>query len=112
NTDSFIRSADLPHIFEAFYTSNPDAGSGLGLAIAQKIMHDHGGSIHCTSSEEAGTEFWIALPVAYTTPKAVVMPVNLPTRPSDLQTLDAYSNADSPTQLVPVVHEVTAELIR
>ncbi|MFK7854683.1 MAG: ATP-binding protein [Granulosicoccus sp.] len=37
-------------------------GTGLGLAICQKIVGRHGGTMSCTSTEGAGSEFRIRLP--------------------------------------------------
>jgi two-component system sensor histidine kinase PilS (NtrC family) len=46
----------LPHIFEPFYSLEPD-GTGLGLTTAQSIAHAHGAVIEVSSSAEAGTTF-------------------------------------------------------
>lgn len=40
---------------------NPE-GLGLGLYIAREIASAHGGRISVTSSEEAGTRFWLEVP--------------------------------------------------
>lgn len=51
----------LARVFEPFYTTKKD-GTGLGLAISQKIIIDHGGTLHCDSLPEKGTIFTISLP--------------------------------------------------
>jgi two-component system sensor histidine kinase PilS (NtrC family) len=51
----------LPRIFEPFF-STKEGGTGLGLSTAHSIVQAHGGTIHVSSSPEAGTEFVIALP--------------------------------------------------
>ncbi|MEZ6854554.1 ATP-binding protein [Halodesulfovibrio aestuarii] len=52
----------LEKIFEPFF-STKEEGSGLGLAIAKRIVEEHGGWLHVTSSENQGTAFLLALPV-------------------------------------------------
>jgi two-component system sensor histidine kinase/response regulator len=63
-----ISAEDLPHIFEAFYTSQPGAaagerGSGLGLAVSRRIIEAHGGGIAVQSTPGKGSTFVITLPV-------------------------------------------------
>ncbi len=60
----------LPTIFEPLVRASPSdefkprpRGSiGLGLYIAREIVAAHGGTIHVTSSAEAGTAFTVRLP--------------------------------------------------
>jgi signal transduction histidine kinase len=56
-----IPPADLEHIFEFYYTTK-DEGTGLGLSIAQRIAHQHGGTLTVDSSEGEGTLITIRLP--------------------------------------------------
>ena len=58
-----IDPADLPQIFDAFFTRRED-GMGLGLYITQDIIHSYGGTITAHSSISKGTTFLIQLPVA------------------------------------------------
>lgn len=51
----------IEQIFEPFF-STKEEGSGLGLAIAKRIVEEHGGWLHVTSSENQGTTFLLALP--------------------------------------------------
>jgi signal transduction histidine kinase len=51
----------IEKIFEPFF-STKEEGSGLGLAIAKRIVEEHGGWLHVTSSENQGTTFLLALP--------------------------------------------------
>ncbi|HEY9878403.1 MAG TPA: ATP-binding protein [Leptolyngbyaceae cyanobacterium] len=60
-----IPAHQLPHIFEAFFTTKPSGvGTGLGLAISRQIVEEkHGGRITCKSTLNQGTEFTIELPL-------------------------------------------------
>ena len=70
-----IPAADLPYIFERFYTVNKarsrdpgeaggGGGTGLGLAITRSILERHGGTVHVTGRPEGGTTFILRLPRA------------------------------------------------
>lgn len=69
DTGSGIAKADLPHIFEMFYTSqfhqsDSQLGSGLGLAICEAIVKAHGGAITAKNREDtSGAEFTFTLPL-------------------------------------------------
>jgi len=57
-----IKAADLPRIFDPFFTRSPE-GTGLGLTIVRRIIDQHGGSIEVTSQEGVGTIFTLPLPI-------------------------------------------------
>lgn len=60
-----IPEADIDRIFNKFYQSDNShaaEGNGLGLALVRKIVAAAHGTINVTSSEDAGTEFVVALP--------------------------------------------------
>jgi len=61
DTGRGIEPGVLEDIFSPFFTTKSD-GTGLGLAVTQKIVTDHGGSIHVASEPDKGTAFTIALP--------------------------------------------------
>ena len=58
-----IKNAELSRLFEPFYTTKT-AGTGLGLAIAYRIVQDHKGTIHVSSTPDLGTTVLIKLPAA------------------------------------------------
>jgi signal transduction histidine kinase len=56
-----ISAANLPKVFERFFTTERDnGGTGLGLAIVRAIADAQGGSAGCESSP-AGTRFYVQL---------------------------------------------------
>jgi len=60
DTGEGISEADLPNLFEPFFTTS-EHGTGLGLAISKKIMLSHGGDIYGANYEH-GAEFVIVIP--------------------------------------------------
>ncbi|MGD8613964.1 MAG: ATP-binding protein [Desulfobacterales bacterium] len=56
-----IAPADMPKIFDPFYTTRKK-GTGLGLTIVHNIIKLHGGSIDVTSSAD-GTKCIVTLPL-------------------------------------------------
>jgi len=55
----------LPRIFDPFFTTKDvGKGTGLGLAITYGIIHEHGGSIVASNTEDGGAAFRIDLPAA------------------------------------------------
>jgi two-component system NtrC family sensor kinase len=65
DTGPGIAPADLPHIFEPFYTTKP-AGTGLGLAVSYGIVQDHHGTIEAQSAPGRGTAFVLTFPALET----------------------------------------------
>jgi two-component system sensor histidine kinase HydH len=62
DTGCGIRSEDLAHIFEPYFTTKPQ-GTGLGLAIAHNILTAMGGEIDVQSAIGAGTTFILRVPL-------------------------------------------------
>ena len=59
-----ISDAELPHIFDPFYTTKaPGQGTGLGLATSHRIIEQHNGEINVISGSDEGTTFIIRLPI-------------------------------------------------
>ena len=54
----------LERIFQPFYSTKGQKGTGLGLAVTKKIIDEHRGTIHATSTLGGGTTFRITLPMA------------------------------------------------
>ena len=57
-----VPEQDLERIFEFYYTTK-DAGTGLGLSIAQRIVHQHGGTLEVESRPGSGTTVSARLPI-------------------------------------------------
>ncbi|MDA8429821.1 MAG: ATP-binding protein [Geobacteraceae bacterium] len=62
DTGPGIQEADLPLIFEPFFTRK-GAGTGLGLSISQRIVEEHHGQIFVESASPSGTLFTLKLPL-------------------------------------------------
>jgi PAS domain S-box-containing protein len=62
DTGPGIPAADLPHLFEPFYTTKP-SGTGLGLAVSYGIIQDHQGTIDVRSAPGQGATFTLTLPI-------------------------------------------------
>ena len=62
-TDSGIglKAADLPRLFETFYTTKAE-GMGMGLAISRSIVEAHGGRLWATPNTDVGATFQCRLP--------------------------------------------------
>jgi two-component system cell cycle sensor histidine kinase/response regulator CckA len=56
-----IAAADLPHIFDPYFTTR-QGRLGLGLSITYSIIHSHGGNITVDSHPDKGSIFHIYLP--------------------------------------------------
>jgi len=64
DTGPGIAPADLPHIFEPFYTTKKEGkGVGLGLSVCYGIIERHNGKIDVTSVVGQGTTFIIEFPL-------------------------------------------------
>jgi PAS domain S-box-containing protein len=63
DTGCGMSAAERARIFDPFY-STKFAGRGMGLAVVQRVVRDHGGAVHLTSSPGQGTIFEVFLPCA------------------------------------------------
>lgn len=65
---SGIDRADIPRIFEPYYTTKA-AGTGLGMTMAYKIIKEFNGDIQVDSGKGEGTKISIVLPIPQTDKK-------------------------------------------
>jgi len=49
-----IAKADLPKVYDAFFTTRSTVGTGIGLFVAKQFVEGHGGRIVIESSQSAG----------------------------------------------------------
>src|SRR5262249_18372580 len=56
-----LDSADLDHIFDAFYTTKP-SGLGMGLSVCRAIIEAHGGRLWASNGVPQGAVFQFTLP--------------------------------------------------
>ncbi len=61
DTGPGITAADLPRLFDPFYTTKPH-GMGMGLAICRTTAQAHGGELTVESTPGRGTVFELTLP--------------------------------------------------
>jgi PAS domain S-box-containing protein len=64
-----IAEADLPRVFEAFFTTRTTVGTGIGLFVAKQFVEGHGGQIEIESrqnGEDHGTTVRVFLPISTT----------------------------------------------
>lgn len=70
-----IPAAELPRIFDSFYTSRRTlGGTGLGLSIVREIVTGAGGSIDVESEDGVGTVFSVRIPFARDAASEVATP--------------------------------------
>lgn len=69
DTGTGIRGADLPHVFDTFFTTKKE-GSGLGLAVSYRIAREHDGWIGVETEEGKGTCFTVYLPPIQASPSS------------------------------------------
>jgi signal transduction histidine kinase len=62
DTGHGIPAAELPRIFESFFTTKGRSGTGLGLAICKELAEHAGGRIHAESHAGEGATLIVDLP--------------------------------------------------
>jgi signal transduction histidine kinase len=53
----------LAGIFNLFVSTKGSRGTGLGLTVSRKILREHGGDIHASSTVGAGSTFVLEFPL-------------------------------------------------
>jgi signal transduction histidine kinase len=71
DTGTGIRTGDLDHIFETFFTTKKSEGTGLGLAVSSRIAREHDGWISVVTQEGHGSTFTVHLPLLAASPRLV-----------------------------------------
>jgi signal transduction histidine kinase/CheY-like chemotaxis protein len=115
NSGPHIPSADLAHIFDAFFTKNKKGGTGLGLAIAQRVVALHGGKISCESSQGNGVTFRFTIPAGNTLPPAPAISHPLPTSSAEfyaIQKQQELVETLSPLSSQTNIGALSAEVLR
>lgn len=64
-----IEPADLPRVFDPFFTSGKAQGTGLGLSVSYGIVRRSGGDIRVQSENMQGSVFEVFLPAVISTKK-------------------------------------------
>ncbi len=57
-----IPAEDLDKIFTIFVSGKGSRGTGLGLPVSRKILQEHGGNIHVSSTVGQGSRFMLEFP--------------------------------------------------
>jgi|GEM_PF-795603 len=86
-----IAEADLPRVFEAFFTTRSTVGTGIGLFVAKQFVEGHGGRIEIESRQSAndhGATVRVFLPISTTYD---------PSGESERQTLNGERNVEDPS---------------
>ncbi len=112
DTGAGISAADLPRIFEPFFTrKDVGQGTGLGLATVFGIVQQHEGWIEVASEPDRGTTFRIFLPSQLVGATAVSAVPDRPTAPGSGETVllvedDSAVRAAARTALLHLGYEV------
>ncbi|NBC21050.1 MAG: hypothetical protein GVY06_08445 [Alphaproteobacteria bacterium] len=74
-----LPGSELERVFEPFYQSQPQragefSGTGLGLTLSRELARLHGGDVHLSSREGAGTTASIVLPASAHIPPELAEP--------------------------------------
>lgn len=69
DSGSGIAPADLPRVFDPFFSTKPGRGGGLSLAMCRAIVSAMGGDITAASAPERGSEFRVRLPASGPSPR-------------------------------------------
>ncbi|MDR1796145.1 MAG: PAS domain-containing sensor histidine kinase [Clostridiales Family XIII bacterium] len=66
DTGAGIAEADLPHVFDRFFTrTKASGGTGLGLTLCKEIVEAHKGEMTVQSREGSGSTFTFSIPLYF-----------------------------------------------
>ena len=65
DTGPGIAEADLPKLFDAFFTRKKKMGMGVGLSICHRIVEEHNGTITVSNRSKRGAQFAVRLPARF-----------------------------------------------
>lgn len=96
-----IAPADMPHIFEPFYTKKimGRSGTGLGLAVVWGTVQDHHGYIDVQSDAGKGTRFSLFFPMTRTAASAKDTPLPVATYNGDGETILVVDDVELQRQI-------------
>jgi len=72
DTGTGIPINELPHIFDAFFTTKKNSGAGMGLTFCERVMTSFGGRIRCDSAAGEYTSFSLEFPIIANTTNEVI----------------------------------------
>jgi signal transduction histidine kinase len=64
NSVGALDAADVPKLFDPFFSKGKAGGTGLGLAVVKQVTAAHDGQVWCEPNHPDGVSFFVVLPVS------------------------------------------------